>query len=218
MQNFNPYNAELFKFEFTKTDTYLRLKQNYDVVQFHKFFETTLAATPRQRYGQSVISAVPFYYLNYLDSYKQIADIGCGWNFFKSYFPSLIGIGAEEDPKKFYGDIHDFVDDGFYRGHIDAFDSAFSINALHFNPLEKIREISVNFSNMIRPGGRGFLAMNSQRLLECSTKFSNYSVDQVENYIRHQFDDFPAKILVFDLDLSVQDAWMDGNIRIVFEK
>jgi hypothetical protein len=223
IKNLNAYNQEFFEHSFKQTATYDLLKQKYCHVIFDKFFENRidnrrLRSTPRQIYAypESMISAVPWYYLDYLDSSQTMVDLGCGMNFFKPFFANLWGIGAEDQPDQFFGDKHDFVDDDFYRGHVAAFDSVFSINALHFNPIENIRHIATKFSAMLKPGGRGFLALNAKRMLEKSG-LEKVNVDELESWLRIQFEDFPTKILVFDVDLSVLDAYMDGNVRIVFE-
>jgi hypothetical protein len=71
---------------------------------------------------------------------------------------------------------------------------------------------------MLVSGGRGFLALNAKRMLEKSSSLANLDGENLDNWVRSQFDNFPCKILVFDIDFSVLDAYMDGNIRIVFEK
>jgi hypothetical protein len=221
MQNLNAYNQEQFQQQFQATETYQILNKKYDHVCFVKFFETVVAnPTPRQVHAGgycTAVSAVPWYYLNYLDSTKPMVDLGCGMNFFKPYFSNIIGIGAEKNDK-FYGDIHDYVDEEFYAGHVGLYESVFSINALHFAPLANLRDICIKFSNMLAPGGRGFLALNVKRMLEHNVPDKDLSKYGIDTWIRKQFENFPCTIIVFDLDTSVLDAYMDGNIRIVFEK
>jgi hypothetical protein len=221
MQNLNPYNQTEFQTKFKQTHTFSLLDQKYDNVYFDKFFESIEPYyTPRQMYAggyPTAISAVPWYYLTYLDSSKTIVDLGCGMNFFKPYFPNLLGIDTG-DVKRFSADINDYIDDEFYQNHINTYDSLCSINALHFCPLENLRDICLNFSNMLVSGGRGFLALNAKRMLEKSSSLANLDGENLDNWVRSQFDNFPCKILVFDIDFSVLDAYMDGNIRIVFEK
>lgn len=222
MQNINPYNQQEFQDWFTKTDTFQKLKNKYQVVTFEKFIELRQPPiTPRQRLSinwPSTVSAVPWYYLKYLDCSVQMVDLGCGFNFFKPYFANLIGIGAEDNPDDFYGDIHDYVDDDFYKGHKNYFQSVFCINALHFNPLEELRNICEKFSSMIKPGGQGFLALNLARMVEKTNTMHNVRGEELTNWVHNQFDNFPCNILVLDIDLSVYDAWMDGNVRVVFSK
>jgi hypothetical protein len=225
MQNLNPYNQLEFQTKFKQTHTFSQLDQKYDNIHFDKFFELVEQQrptyTPRQVYAvgyPTSISAVPWYYLDYLDSSKTVVDLGCGMNFFKPYFPNLIGIDNNYFDKSFAADVDDYVDDDFYQNHVDTYDSVFSINALHFHPLENLRNICLNFTNMLVSGGRGFLTLNAKRMLEKSSSLATLDGENLDKWVRSQFDNFPCKILVFDVDLSVLDAYMDGNIRIVFEK
>jgi hypothetical protein len=220
MENINSYNQLEFEQQFRQTDLYQQLTATYDVINFKKFFEPgwERILTPRQRVAFSGMSAVPWYYFQYLNTDVTVYDLGCGCNFFKPYFKSLIGVGAESEPDQFFGDIHDFVDDEFYYSHQKYYQSVFSICALHFQPLENFNEICNNFSSIIADHGRGFLALNYQRLKERSVRFVNTTIAEDESWIREQLDNIACKILVLDLDLSCADAWLDGNIRIVFEQ
>jgi hypothetical protein len=221
MKNLNPYNQSEFQDKFRQTQIFSMLVQKYDNICFEKFFETHhFYPTPRHIYAGGYptnVSAVPFYYLQYLDQSVQMVDLGCGMNFFKPYFLNLKGISP--DTKMLYmADENDIVDDDFFKNHVGVYQSVFSINALHFHPMENLRDICLKFSAMLAPGGRGFLALNLQRMIDRSSSNHNLSQQELDNWVRKQFENFPCKILVFDVDLSVLDAFMDGNIRIVFEK
>ena len=165
MENINAYNKESFFKEFSTTETYKKLCDDFDIISFDWAVKNV---TPRQEIGdrdsfKTKFSAVSFYYIEYLlkQHPKTIYDLGCGWNIFKRYIPNLIGIDPE-DPSgpNFYGDIHDFVDDVFILGHKNYFEAVFSICAMHFHPLSKFSKIVDNFYSMIKPGGRGYLACN----------------------------------------------------------
>jgi hypothetical protein len=224
MKNINAYNQQQFQHEFEKTKTFRKLNEDYRHVFFDKFLESKykILHTPRHRLSLGWVTATSWHYLNKLDPDVEMFDLGCGMNFFKPYFPNVIGIGAEDNPNQFFGDIHDFVDTDFFQGHINAYKSVFSINALHFRPLENLRNLCINFSQMIKPGGKGYLALNTARMYDQSLKQSltlkHLAASDIEPWIRDQFNDFPCDIEVFDVDLSEYDAWLDGNIRIVFKK
>lgn len=219
MENINAYDQKSFEQQFKKTYTFELMNQKFDCISFEKFYENYRLPTPRHHESLRKASAVPFYYLQFLDQSCQIVDLGCGRNFFKPYFSNLHGIGAENQPHQFFGDQYGYVDDDFYTKHRSTFNSVFSINALHFNPLDNLQDIFVKFVNLVKPGGRGFLALNTTRMIERSTSFESWDQKSLDHWIRNQFDNAPCKkILVFDVDLSVRNAGMDGNIRIVFEK
>ena len=216
MQNINPYDQHQFQQEFEQTQTYQILKEKYDYIVFEKFFESrkSLDPIPRKLFISSQVSAVPWYYLNFLDTSEQTVDLGCGMNFFKPYFPNVIGI--DKNPTD--ADIVDTVNDEFFTRHINAYHSVFSINALHYLPIGNLRNICINFSNMIKPGGRGFLSLNVQRMLEKTTTSFALKGKELEAWIRQQFDDFPCELIVLDIDTTVINAFLDGNIRVVFSK
>lgn len=218
MQNINEYNSETFRKSFELTETYSLLKQRYDYVNFLKFFEHGLQSfTYRQWMAMSQVSAVPWYYINYLDTNECVYDLGCGMNFFKPYLKNVKGIDWNHSHVPFLADEIGLVNDEFYKEKNQSYQSVISINALHFHPLEELKNISIKFANLLVPGGRGFLSLNFQRMRERSKDFHVSEKNDIEEWIRNQFDNFPFKIIVLDVDLSVPDASMDGNIRMVFE-
>jgi hypothetical protein len=164
-------------------------------------------------------SVVPFYYLEFLTEKnpKTIYDLGCGWNIFKKYIPSIIGVGAE-DPKSewFFADIHDYIDDEYIRGHQNHFESAFSICALHFIPMSDLRKRVLDFASMIKPGGRGWVTFNAMRLLERDEKMIAHK--NLELWVRQQLSNLPFTILQFEVNLTKLDNGLDGNIRLILEK
>jgi hypothetical protein len=104
----------------------------------------------------------------------------------------------------------------------------FAINALHFVPLSQLQSTVENFISMVAPGGRGFISLNLQRMVERSSDdflISNFDSlrptnQQFDYFVRQSLNDLPCrKILVFEVDVlnSLNDV-MDGNIRIVFER
>lgn len=220
MYNINEYNKSVFEPQFKTTKTYQQLVEKFSNVSFEKFIETDLSlSTPRRNLSSTLVSAVSWYYLAYLDTTKTTYDLGCGDNFFKPYFTNLVGVDYEHTSSRyFFGDEIGFVDQGFYQSHKDTYDAVFSINALHFHPLEELKNICYNFANMLKKNSNGYLALNVKRMTERSELFKDAPTDEIEHFIRKQFKSFPFKILVFDLDLSRLDAYIDGNLRIVFSK
>jgi hypothetical protein len=220
MQNINPYNQIEFEKQFKQTDLYQRLVKEYDVLSFEKYYEHTWErmSTTRQQMSLRYISLAPWYYLQYLDWSTTVYDLGCGFNLFKKYFPDLIGISAEQDQDQFFADVKDFVDDEFYKNHQQHYQSVFSIDALHFHPLEDLRHIAESFSAMIAPGGTGFLALSYAKMQERSSLFDweHVDVSEIEQWILDQFDNFPCELKVLDVDLSCPRAFLNGNIRVVF--
>lgn len=228
------YNPETWKTKFSKLDLYKRLSNNYDNVYFDRrdlFFhgENWLRPTPRVLLGQKWTSAIPFYYIEWLQEThpERIYDIGCGCNLFKNYYSNIIGVGAEDpnlDPY-FAADIHDYVDDAYISGHQEYFESVFSINALHYIPLSDIRKRALDFLSMIKPNGRGWLSLNAMRMIEEDPLYSDVRIDRnkedllsIQNFCKEQLKNLPHLVLL-DIDLlTVPNEYMDGNIHILFDK
>ena len=237
MQNLNEYNEEKFKSEFENTSLCQQITKDFDQVLWSKHHNEPhfyKIYTIRQLLGQSSFSAVPFYYLQKLTEKNppNIYDIGCGWNIFKKYIPNIIGLDHLFDiiPKvsgvNFFADVSAYVSDNYIATHQNYFESAFSINALHFQSLTSLESIITKFISMIKSNGRGFLALNLQRLLDNSTSaelvelFSTTTPAKIdyENYIRLVLSKINCQYLIVDIDLTMIDEPLNGNIRIVFEK
>ena len=227
----NPYDAK--KCECIVTEKFdINLKKKYSrwkINDYRKIYTFTAAIrkreTPRYSAILAVIPCASFYYLNYLVelSPNKIADIGCGINFFKDIIPGVVGFdynGPEID-------IEDVFDSNFSENHTNHFDSAFSIDALHFIPITNFYGRVIEFANIIKSGGRGYLAMNSARLIDNSTPelllelfgTVNPSNEQIAIYIDQEIKKLPIKWLVVDnLIIDEYNEYIDGNIRLVFEK
>ena len=79
---------------------------------------------------------------------------------------------------------------------------------------------------MLKPGGRGFLALNAGRMLdpykESGHELLTKSPKELEQWIRQELSDLPFELLSFELlfdnGYNPLDNHMDGNIRIVAQK
>lgn len=227
MQNLNAYDQAKFFDDFSQTEVYQKLLQDFDELSFEKFAFQKHSPTPREHLGsrnkQTVFSVVPFYYLRFLleKNPKEIYDLGCGWNIFKKYIPNVIGVGAESvDSASFYADIHDYVDDDYIQGHQDYFESVFSICALHFHPIGDFGKVINDFYSMMKKDSRGFLALNIMRMIEQDKTLSeNPSRKQIDQICRDELSKLDhIRFLVVDIDMHFLDEGMDGNVRLVMEK
>jgi hypothetical protein len=231
MENINAYNKESFFKEFSTTETYKKLCNDFDIISFDWSLVPELRSenypTPRQRIGDSNFfktrfSTVPFYYMEYLLKHnpKVIYDLGCGWNIFKRYVPNLIGIdpGHTESPE-IYADITDYIDKDYIENHQNYFDSVFSIGALMFHPLSNFSKVVDDFYSMIKSGGRGFLSINLERMRELDPLFANTPPEEIERFCRDELSKLNhIKFLVVDIRSNPIDEYLDGNVRLVMEK
>jgi SAM-dependent methyltransferase len=232
-QNLNPYNPEQFKKQFESTDICRSVSNDFDNLWWDQKIKFLNHLTPRQLVCdfKPGFSMIPFYYLQPLleKNPTSIYDLGCGANLFKRYIPNIIGVDKlvdynviSRDNSVTCPDIEEIVNKEYVRNHQIYFESVFSINSLHFRPLSELRLMYEEFISMVAPGGRGFLSVNLQRMIEKQTKPTDeFLLDgqlNYEYYIRTQLDNLPCKYLIFDVNLDVMDEWLDGNIRLVFER
>ena len=236
MHNINAYNEALFKEEFPTTHYYKIIKELYPTVgisydYFGHEVQTDVLSKGVLRevllLQHNTISAVPFYYLKYLDPDITVYDLGCGYNFFKPFFKNLIGV----DPYHERADICEIVGPTYYKEHVSYFDALISINALHFVPINTIRKVCEDFTLMLKPNSTGFITLNIDRMLMAKGRqWSPFSVSDgkdiiqydnnsdrnfLESWIRKQFDNFPHELKVFDLNLSKINGVLNGNLRLV---
>jgi hypothetical protein len=237
MQNLNEYNEEKFKNEFENTDLCRQIKKDFDRISWYKNHnaeEDSRLYTSRQQLGQSLFSLVPFYYLQKLTEKNPstIYDLGCGWNIFKKYIPNVIGLdnSGGRIPKtpgiNFFADVDEVITYKYIAKHQNYFESAFSINSFHYQSLSKLESTITKFVSMIKPNGRGFMALNlmtiikftsSEELLELFSTDAPTNIDY-ENYIRSVLSKIDCQYLIVDVDLTNMNEPLNGNIRIVFEK
>lgn len=129
--------------------------------------------------------------------------------------------------KIFHDDIPGFFDDQYVKGHQDYYKSVFSICALHFRPINKFYKLVKDFASMIQPGGRGFLSINLIRMIERTSQkiiidllgTTDYNKCHWERYIHSEISKIKGvKWLIVDVDLTLLDEAMNGNVRLVFAK
>ena len=228
MNNVNEYNVSKFKEEFLNTDLYRTLEKDFDHLVWTKYWPYQKhASTPRQIWGdrlrETYFSLTPFYYLKPLleKSPDTIYDLGCGWNIFKKYIPNIVGVDFNDD----YRDIDDQFDDEYVKHHQQYFESVFSICALHFCSLTKFENQIQQFVSMIKPGGRGYLALNFQRFTDFTSETDLIKLFNTakpngamyNQFIRDALSNIDCNYLIVDVDISNHNEQMDGNIRIVVE-
>ena len=214
--NLNAYDSVEFQQRFPYTELGKRVLSHYDHVLWDHSNVKTIEDKfwTRTRFETRMLSVVPYYYLEYLlkHSPEHIYDIGCGNNIFKKHIPNVIGI----DPTYEEADIKDFVDDDYVAGHQNYFESMFAINSIHFFPLKHIREKINRIITMIKPGGRCFMTLNVQRMLE---RDIDSVYDNIEQFIRKQLYQMDFEYEVFDVNVNTLNEtvneYLDGNVRMV---
>ena len=184
-------------------------------------------STPRASTMTTVFPCASFWYLNFLTEIQpdEIVDLGCGVNFFKNIIPNIIGV----DPDNPYADIVDTYNSKYLNKHANTFQALFSIDALHFRPITEFVDVVQNFYSMLKKEGRGYLSLNSARIIEATEKTvlqeifgkEKPSPKEIEDYIDYQIKTKLTSIdfIVTDLLIcDIEDEFMDGNIRLVMQK
>ena len=181
---------------------------------------------PRNLYENRIGFIQPWRCIKYLLELnpESIADIGCGKNDFKRFIPNLIGF----DPYSDKADIQERFDSEFVDRYKHSFDSAFSICALHFVTLDYFSQRVLEFKNIIKPGGRGYLALNLARMIEDAPEKKNidYLIDlfgsvnpdtqQVKQYIENEINELKLDLVMSKVDFTIYDEYINGNIILVF--
>jgi hypothetical protein len=183
--------------------------------------------TPRQNCLSSKFFVCCLYYLEFLleKNPKIIVDIGCGENLFKKLIPNIHGINPTVDLG--LADEKDFFDAEFSMGHLNQYESVFSINALHFISLVDFEKRILEFYNIVKLGGRGFISLNISRMLELTDEKDLYQLfgnnvptsQELTHFVENILSKLSINFLVKDILINDSiNEYINGNIRLVFEK
>lgn len=161
----------------------------------------------------------PFYILDYISSQTDgvIYDVGCGMNIFKQFY-NVIGIDWDHPN----ADLHIAFDRGLAARNWQKIDAAVSICAIHFYHIDKLMDTVLDFFNMIKPGGLGYLAINVRKIMDNTPELHPREV--VER-VRSCFKEITSRqrdlgeVIYFEdlIDLFPSDG-MNGNVRILIRR
>ena len=226
------FNSNDFEKESKNLRHDLAIKEIFGNDVILTYAHNSYTETPRVDALSRKFSMVPLWYLQFLADAgpARIVDIGCGGNLFKPVIEKLYGTpchGIDPTPENHNADEFDIFDADFSQGHCGFYESAFSINALHFIPLSYLADRINEFYNVIAPGGMGFLALNIARMIDRTPPdwilqtfgSAKPTPTQLQDYVREQLYTLKIDFMVIDLLIdSHLDEAMDGNIRVVFKK
>jgi len=223
MRNVNVYPST-FKKTFLKTKLGKKiLKENYDLLIEKELPQ--LFSNPREDMMTSCFSIVPFYYFNFLLEKKpsKIYDIGCGSNTWKKYFPNIVGI----DPNNKKADVKECFNKKFIKTHANSLESIIAINSLHFIDIKNFCDRLIEVNQVLSNNGRAFVTFNLARLVKrpskqlssaYRTRISNLHLKKIELYLRKQLTKSKLKFVCIDIDFTNYNSFINGNIRLVFDK
>ena len=229
----NGYDEEKFKEYLPTLPHYKKIQQLIDQ-NFKISYERTYDGkdfwqgimTPRELYFYPRFTVCSLYYIDYLAEINpsKIVDIGCGMNIWKEFYPNVIGIDMEHPA----ADIIEKFDDEFVLRHTEEYECAFSISSLVFVSFAAIEHQLNQFIKTIKPGGRGYISFNISRMVAHHTSKQDLlqvlgkespSIQEISDYCDNLINHLPVKLLVVDnLVTDRYNEYIDGNLRIVFEK
>lgn len=238
IQEKNPYDQRQWLRDFPRTPVYQRICDHYqhmigcyrDMSLLRASLHHTVYVQPRDFCEQyRVLDAVPYYYLQTVMQHQpaDILDLGCGLNIFKRAWPEIQGMDADPNSPC---DVHDHFDEVFVAGHARAYDAVIAINSVHFAPIHTMAQRLIMVKDLIRPGGRAFVATNLETWLMHTARQDIARLFGERPQFHHVIDYANQQILSTGLDFSIVD-WpilhiteestirddCNGNIRLVFQ-
>jgi hypothetical protein len=224
--NCQQYDKEKFLDQFSQTEIFKKIRSDYKYL-YSDFREIDLPESkiPALRGGLNELSIFVysiFYYLNFLTELdpKTIADIGCGSNFLKKYIPEIIGFDKTTE-----ADIFSYFDKDFLENNLQKFDCAIAINSLHFISLKDFSKRINDFGKIIKPGGRGCVTFNLQRMLERTAlhefaeifegSSKTITVMDYYNFLKEEIKKIDYKIITQDFTfIADYDNWLRKKYEI----
>jgi len=207
------YNKELFRQEFEQSEIYKQLVNDYQhVYESIQEYDDGFLSTPRRTYAadNSIFYYGTFYYLQMLleKNPQTILDVGSGGNYFKKYIPQIISM----EPNKRFADVTDIkeiYDSDFVNANLQKYDCAMTIGAIHGVSLAKLADTLYEFGTVIKPGGRGYFAVNLRRSMQHTelhefAQLFDLSRRQTRidlyNVVKNIFEKISYKIIALDIN------------------
>ena len=209
-----------WKRKFIKTDLYKRLDKEYDIIldwfDWQPPLQLSTFMLPRKNFTTKFTTLIGFYLIeNYLNTKEKILDVGCGINFYKTYY-DVDGVDPvyfahthneyEVDKTSALGNI-DF-EDSYYKRNKGTYKNIMSQCALHFN--SDFQNNLKEFYSLLGKDGKGFASLNLMRLFEHdnSTSLGNQlkKLDLIKDIIE--------EVIVIQ---NPHSNGLDGNLHIIFK-
>ena len=158
--------------------------------------------TPRHHGLTRWTTRLPFHLLDSLGiSTLPCVDIGCGYNWFKRFYPSIWGVDPNNAP---YRD--EILTPDWYRVNGAQWSHAFSCCAMHFCDQSEVSNQVAKIRDILRPSGTAVIALNRARIQE-QTK--QYDSEHLYQTLAHT----PGLTRMVWID-QPHNSGMDGNVWI----
>lgn len=234
----NPYDPHSFRARFESDPLFHRLPHWLVPVwsrcgRYEPGFHDSV--TPRWQQMSGCFSMVSLYYMDAMmgSNPATVADIGCGENVFKMFYPQIIGYDSCNDR----ADVQCDFNTEFASANRRRFDAAMACNSIHFVHPSRFEAQVRDLASMVKRGGTCHVTANTQRLVEHMDDGNLADINPSHVAGEVGTDDLTAVALMLDgivrgmdLEWLVVDQCYDpsqdggnhfdnpivGNIRLVF--
>ncbi len=131
-------------------------------------------------------------------------DIGCGYNWFKRFYPNIWGVDPRGATTR-----DELLTPDWYRVNWGRWHTAFSINAMHFCDQTEIVNQVAKVRGILRPRGRAWVALNRKRIEERTPGYDS-------ELLYHTLSDTPGLTRMVWMDEPASSS-MDGNVWLWLE-
>jgi len=155
--------------------------------------------TPRQREASRSSTRLPFYLIDSIEVKDlDCVDIGCGPNFFKSFYKNIWGV----DPKGEFKDEE--LSPDWWISNWGKWSKAYAFCSMHFWPQHEVADYVSKVRGILKPGGTAVVALNRARVKDRSPDYQDSILKdnllKVDGVYRFVWIDSP------------EDSGMDGNV------
>lgn len=226
------YNVDEYRSQFVSSGMDKKLEELFGS-DVNIFFEPAESLhSPRDWAMKKMLNVESLFYISFLADLKPttVIDLGCGGNVFKTILNHLYGLKVHGiDPLSVHADEKGQFDDYYVNSNKDSIESIMAINSCHFTPIYNVCDVITKFRSTIAPGGRGYIALNTQRMIERTPAESLNDIfgtispepSKIKTYVVEKLESMNMNFLVCDVfvgDRFQTSNHIDGNIRIVLEK
>jgi len=168
---------------------------DYDVDNDFNFTDSWPCVKPRDNlHSKGWCSILPFYYIEQLqaDNPDIIYDLGCGNNFFSSYYSNITGVDLN---------IGEVIDDDWISERAGTMKALVSLNGLSMqNPSDISR-----YKDLLTDDGKGVITFSGRNFLT--------PIDDSDTEVT-----IKSLVNVIEYETVDQDVGFDGATRIIFSR
>lgn len=217
MEDIRVYNPFHYLNEIKHTSRFQKLLDKYDYITVtdHKLMDGTFVTIRDLMHNRSFNIEV-LYYLDIVldnDNTSTVYDLGCGSNYLKEFYPNIIGIDASNES----ADIIEKINTPFVKKYEGSMDKIIANNSLHFRSIYEYSKIITWMYDLLKPGGRAFIALSVSRLVDGAeddrpnSEYYKYILDET-NELKQQMN-----IILFEF-FPAMERKMNGDIRLIIQK